>query len=248
MSTEVTVALLAAVTSLVVAVVSVWRTGVNEKKVVDLQLKAKDAELAMTAKAELDRYREPLLLAALDLASRLDNIRNKGYLDKYLSDGERRSQIARISTYYRFARYWCVVENLYAGVALVRFEQDPDTKAVAGMLRKLGKAFATDDYGRDFMMWRDEQRAVAELTRGSAAVPDVIGFARFFENYEDDFAPWFHAFERDLSPSTARASERFRTLQHDLARLVDQLDSSHTYRKQCKKLLKASASEPPATV
>ncbi len=247
MSTEVTVALLAAVTSLVVAVISVWRTGVNEKKVVDLELRAKSAERAMTAKEELDRYREPLLRAAIDLASRLDNIRASGYLDKYLSDGGRRSQIARISTFYRFARYWCVVENLYASVAMVRFEQDEQTKDVAGMLRKLGKAFATDDYGEDFMMWRDEQRAVAELARGSAAMPEVIGFAQFYESYEDVFAPWFRAFDRDLAGSTAHDSARFRALQRKLAQLAGRLDLSGTYRKQCKKLLKAAEGAPPAT-
>jgi hypothetical protein len=240
MSTQVTIALLAAGTSLVVAVVTATWTGANAKRLFNLEQSAKREERALTAKEELDQYREPLLRAALDLASRIDNIRNKNYLEKYLSDdGGRRSQIARISTCYRFARFWCVVENLYSSVGLVHFEQDEQTREVASMLRRVGKVFATDDYGPSFMMWRDEQRAVAELTRGPSGGSDTIGFAKFFNRYASTFDEWFRAFEADLVPRTARKSPRFQALQRDLAALAEQLDTAGTYRKQTRKLLEA---------
>lgn len=239
-SSEVIVALLAAAASLVVAGLTAWRTGVNDRRLFNLEQGARRDELAHTAKAELDQYREPLLRAALDLASRIDNIRNKNYLDKYLSDEGRRSEIARISSFYRFARYWSVVEALYGSVALVRFEQDEQTKDVAGMLRKIGRAFATDDYGPCFMMWRDEQRAVAELMHRSPEAPEPIGFAMFFDRYAEVFEPWFGSFSDDLGPASARKSKRFRVLQRELALLAKQLDTGGTYRSQCDKLIRAA--------
>ena len=44
-------------------------------------------------------------------------------------------------------RYWCIVENLYDNVALLRFEEDEVTRPVAGTLNEVGRTFATDDHG-----------------------------------------------------------------------------------------------------
>jgi hypothetical protein len=141
------------------------------------------------------------------------------------------------------------VENLYDHIALLsfeqaqatksNFEQDDATKSVAGMLRKVSRAFATDDHGLTFMMWRDEQRAVAELMRASDTAAECIGYATFVKRYDYTFKPWFSSFEEDLHPTTARDSERFSVLQYRLAELAKQLDPSGTYQKQWKELLEA---------
>jgi hypothetical protein len=97
------------------------------------------------------------LAAALDLAHRLDNIRNDDFLEAYLTPTQgHRADIARSSTLYRFARYWCIVEALYDKVSLLQFQEDNATRPVAGTLRDIGKTFATDMHdGERFMMWRE---------------------------------------------------------------------------------------------
>lgn len=121
-------------------------------------------EREATAKMELDRVREPLLGAALDLAHRLDNIRHEHFLDAYMTSGDtHRAQIARTSTLYRFAKYWCIVESLYDRVALLHFRQEEATRSVADTLREIGRTLASDKYdGGRLMVWREEQRAIAE--------------------------------------------------------------------------------------
>ena len=241
MTQEVTVAMTAAIAALVVALVSAGFTALNTERTSTLHRQAKLQERADTAKAELDRYREPLLRATLDLAHRLNNIRNDAFLDEYLDKDTHRGDVTRTSTLYRFARYWCVVENLYDNVALLRFEQDQTTGPVAGMLRDVGRAFASDSYGQPFMMWREEQRAIAELMRVEDTPSQCIGFATFVDRYDDIFESWFASFEQDLRPSTARTSQRFAVVQVRLALLAQQLDASGTYRDQWASLLPAPA-------
>jgi hypothetical protein len=63
---------------------------------------SKDEERKFTAKAQLDRVREPLLAATVDLAGRLDNIRNMSFLDSYLTSADpHRSAVARSSVVSR---------------------------------------------------------------------------------------------------------------------------------------------------
>lgn len=263
MQTQVTVAFIAAITSLVVAVLSALITSSNASKTTaenrrlterqaqldgrlavlrsDLEREAKREDRAVSARAELDLHREPLLLAALDLAHRLDNIRN----DAYLRADQRRRDMARSSTLYRFARYWCVVENLYDNVALLRFEQDEATRTVSGKLGDLGSTFASDRYGETFMMWREEQRAVAELMH-SDQPGACIGFSTFVDRL-DKFQPWFASFNAGLQPDATLGRDRLRVLQRHLAHLVMYLDTPGTYREKCHSLLaraEADANRP----
>jgi hypothetical protein len=209
-----------------------------------LEREAKREERADTARAELDLHREPLLRAALDLGHRIDNIRNSGFLG-YLKSDQRRSDMARSSTLYRFARYWCVVENLYDNVALLRFEQDEVTRPVSATLAEVGRTFASDRYGRTFMMWREEQRAVAELMR-SDRPEGCIGYATFVDRLET-FQPWFASFEEGLKPDTTRGHDRLRVLQQHIAHLLIQLDTLGTYRERSDALLAGAEADRQAS-
>ena len=256
MQPEVTVAIIAATASFVAAVLSALMTSRNARKAAaenrqlaerqreldvnllrlrsDLEHEAKREERAHTARTELDLNRDPLLRAALDLARRLDNIRVDDFL-AYLRADPRRSDMARLSTLYRCARYWCVVENLYDNVALLRFEQDEVTRPVATKLMEIAGTFASDEYDDRFMMWREEQRAVAELMR-SDQPGGYIGYATFVDRLET-FQPWFASFDDGLQSDTARGRERLRTLQQHLAHLVIRLDTPGTYRENCDALV-----------
>src|SRR5215211_2291075 len=82
-------------------------------------------------RAEMARYRLPLLDAASELGHRIDNIRNGQFL-AYLASDHPRRETAVLSTLYRLARYFGTLELLYGRVNYLRFERDDDTRAVAG--------------------------------------------------------------------------------------------------------------------
>jgi hypothetical protein len=203
-----------------------------------LAQRARLEERAFTARQELDRVREPLLAVTLDLADRLNNIRTRGFLNYYLSSGDqRRSDLARTGTLYRFARYWCVVEALYDRADLTKLLADDNTYSVASTLGEIGKTFATDTVdGRQLMIWREEQRAIAERARDDESLVGCIGYATFAERYERDFSEWFASFDNNLE--SFATSERIRLVQQHLVALARQLtteDGSY-YQKQLEKL------------
>lgn len=129
-------------------------------------------ERQLAAREKLDRFREPLLSAADDLGSRINNIRHDHFL-LYLEVPERK-QTALLGTLFRFAQFFGWTEILYGAGGALRFEQDESTKAVADALREVGRTLAVDRLDRtvpmDFttttlMIWREEQRAIGELIR-----------------------------------------------------------------------------------
>jgi hypothetical protein len=129
-------------------------------------------ERQLAAREKLDRYREPLLTAADGLGSRVNNIRNDGFLS-YLGVPERQ-RTAMLGTLFRFAQLFGWTEILYGSFDRLRFERDTSTKAVADALRDIGRLLAVDRVDRTdpadatttrLMIWREEQRAIGELMR-----------------------------------------------------------------------------------
>lgn len=241
--TGVVVALITAAVSLVVALGNAWFTNQRERRAREDARIEKSHELQASAKAELDLLREPLLGAALDLAHRLDNIRNELFLDSYLnSSDDHRAAIAQASTLYRLAKYWCIVEDLYDRVALLRFRGEASTRPVADTLRDIGREFASDRHdGGRFMVWREEQRAIAELSRADGGSNGCVGFATFVERYDAVFASWFTSFAKDLNEGVPADSHRLMLVQHRLAVLASQLDQDCAYEEQWRRLLVPNA-------
>lgn len=181
------------------------------------------------AAGQLDLYREPLLAAAKDLHHRIRNIREQGFLG-YLAAGEsQHSRMALLGTFYRLGKYWGTVDSLYGSVDLLQFERNAATKDVAGLLDRIGTTFAGDGYdvgGRTLMVWREEQRAVAELMqRDAVRGRAVIGVASFVERYDRDFAVWFKGWDDGLRTSGIESSARLARLQELSAELMDRLQA-----------------------
>lgn len=201
----------------------------------ELDRYAKHEERLLNAAQELDRHREPLLLAALDLAHRINNIRSNYYLDTYLHADGHRARMALLSTLYRFGRYWCVQENLYNTVNLLRFDRDESTRDVSNALREVGRIFASDDYDSgQLMVWREEQRAVAELMLRDDGTPS-IGFATFSRDYDGKFAAWLSGFAQELERVGA-TSTRLLLLQKALVDVIAKLDPRGTYADQLERV------------
>lgn len=190
-----------------------------------------------TDKKELDRQAEPLLMSALDVGYRINNIRNRFFLETYIGSAvpAARRETAVLSTLYRFASYWAVVEILYAKVSILRFENEETTKQVAEVLKKIGSKFATDSLGHTLMVWREEQRAIAELmmdTDGS-----VIGYAKFVSDYHERFELYFTSFESAIRRGGLSDNQRLRDLQRLYARLAELLDDQRRLERQWSKLM-----------
>jgi hypothetical protein len=225
------VAGLSAVVALVSAGVS-WRT---QLAVTDRQARhdreLKEQERRSEAKVVLDRYRGPLLDAASQLGSRVDNIRNRNFL-AYLHAAGGRARDARLTTLYRFAGFFGWREFVRTQVQLLRFENERDTRLVAGFLDDIAWVLSSDTLdGSRAMLWADEQRGIGELMtedRAAASSP-VRGHAAFHREYERVFAPWMERVAADLLTPAAAKGERLRLLQWALYGLVRRLDEEGAY-------------------
>lgn len=188
-------------------------------------------ERQLAAREKLDRFREPLLSAADDLGSRINNIRHDHFL-LYLEVPERK-QTALLGTLFRFAQFFGWTEILYGAGGTLRFEQDESTKAVADALRDVGRTLAVDRLDRtdsmDFtttklMIWREEQRAIGELIRVDGGPTGCQSFDSFASQYDQRFSTWFGTFAAQLNDATTPQSDRLAKLQRLLADLIRVLD------------------------
>lgn len=186
----------------------------------------KKDEHKSAARAELDRYLEPLLDAAFDLADRIKNIQQYSFFS-YL--GTPRERVALLSTLYRFARYFAWVEIRQLNVRRLRLERDESMGLIDDTLSEIVKTFATDQYDRmddqdfatsRFMIWWEEQRAIGELMRSQGEALDCIGFDTFVDRYETHYRKWFETFADDLKSDAATQSLRLERLQGLLDKLL----------------------------
>jgi hypothetical protein len=192
-------------------------------------------KLRLEAANRLDLSREPLLTAARDLWHRLRNIREDEFLNyaKY-SGSAHREEMAKLSTAFRMARYWGVLEDLYGTTDLLAFERSEATKPVTDLVNSIGRTFASDSPevgGQRLMMWREEQRAIGELmilTDMSDSAHRYLNFATFVERYNETFARWFSSFLDELVEDNAEDNPRLARLQELLEKLVATLETGRT--------------------
>jgi hypothetical protein len=192
---------------------------------------SKEEERRSQAKVVLDRCRGPLLDAAWQLGDRIDNIRNRDFL-AYLAAGSGREQDAKLTTLFRVAYFFGWREFVRRQLQLLRFENEEDTRLVAGFLGDVAWVLASDrlDDGRA-MLWADEQRGIGELMTEDRAEASALirGHAAFHRDYKDVFAPWLERLASDLLAPAAVTSDRLRLLQWALFGLVKRLDEEGTF-------------------
>jgi hypothetical protein len=229
--TAVVVALVTAIASLAVAIVNSVMASRRETrlKTVESTLRVEESAIERQAEAEevLERYRGPLLAAAFDLQDRLDNILNpkRDFLAGYGQPENPRREEAVKTSLYRIAQYFCWVEIIRRDRLFLTFREPEATRAVADLLASVGSTFADDRYGRQFMLWREEQRAIGErMIDRESETTNCVGYATFVEKYPQDFSRWFERFEGSLDRKTATTSRRLNELRRILRSLVAALD------------------------
>jgi hypothetical protein len=194
---------------------------------------AREEERRSQAKVILDQFRGPLLDAAWELGDRIDHIRNRRFLD-YRVEGSGREQDAKLTTLFRFAHYFGWREVVRTQVQLLRFENEEDTRLVAGLLGDLSWVLSSDrlDESRA-MLWSDEQRGIGELmvVDRDGTPPAVRGHAAFHRDYDDLFAPWMERFAQDLLTPAVAQGDRLRLLHWALLGVVRLLDEERAYEE-----------------
>src|SRR5215212_4374863 len=134
----------------------------------------------MEAPLVLDRYRRPLLASAVELKRRIGNIQTGEFLS-HLDSGGRRSEIALSSTLHRIASYLGWREELARQLTHLQYANDDQTKEVMRLLENVSTTWSSSgidnvDGTPRLMLWKDEQRAIGGLMRGSDGATAVLGF------------------------------------------------------------------------
>ena len=118
------------------------------------------------AKLRAERYQEPLVLAAEQLRSRVWNIRNARFLERYLLQGsEAEAEYARNSTLWFVGLYVCFEDILEREVQYLTFQGEERTRLLQRHIHDVRKAFATDKLEPPFRVFRTNQKAIGEVVR-----------------------------------------------------------------------------------
>ncbi len=160
----------------------------------------KKQERRLAAREKLDRYREPLLIAVDDLGSRINNIRNDGFL--FYLGVRGRERTALLGTLFRLLR------SIGRTLATDRLDRADPSDATTTQL----------------MIWREEQRAIGEVMRAGDDPPRCMSFDSFVSEYDSRFATWFETFASQLDPASTPRRDRLAKLQRLLASLIRKLD------------------------
>jgi hypothetical protein len=190
----------------------------------DLERLKTSLEAEARAEEVLKRYREPLAAAAFDLQSRLYNILELGFFANF-GEPHPRSDEALRTTLFRMAQYFGWTEILRRDIQFLSFPEADDTRRVAHLQSEIAKRFLTDDYGPELMIWSDEQRAIGErmIVEEHGKVL-CMGYARFREECDGDFAPWCARLHDEVTHGAA--ADRLRAVQNLLCDLVETLDEN----------------------
>jgi hypothetical protein len=234
MDAGVLAALVAAGSSIVVAVMSLIRSKAAQMEVAksaerlavltsDLSKREELARRRLDAEEVISRYRKPLAAAAFDLQSRLRNILDHAFL-AYLSSSKERREQAINSTLFRVAQYFGWAEALRQGIQFLDFNEPAQSREVSNLIGKVSRLWATDKSGQSLMIWYEAQRAIGELMLVERdELFSVMGFAKFSAEV-DRFEPWLGELKESLGSGEAERSERLVALQNALVELVRELD------------------------
>ena len=186
------------------------------------------------AKALIHKYRDPLMLAAYDLQSRLWGL-SQGVLLRYTED-ENKKDLVYVYTAFLVGQYFSWVYILRRQAQFLRFSTDKVNNELNKILDSITHQFSIDDYKDEhpFMLWRGQQMAIGEsMTMTEEGQMYCIGFAAFALKYKNDldFKRWFEPVDTGIThlvEANARgnplANYRLRRVQHLLVDLVILLD------------------------
>ncbi|HCT79347.1 MAG TPA: hypothetical protein DGG94_21980 [Micromonosporaceae bacterium] len=180
----------------------------------------------------ISRYREPLLLAANSLQSRLHNGINGDYLHNYLYCGDpEEERYARNFTVYTVAEYLCWVEIIRRELRFLDLGDEARTRTFNGHLETISHLFGTTDFLHPhFRIFRGKQRAIGQLMMVSGPNgTDLMPYPEFDSRLvaDPEFARWFNQLRKDVDAFLTHdwvGNTRLVQMQWALIDLIDFLD------------------------
>lgn len=230
MSSELTVAVIAAVVSVASAGIAV----AGQLRLAHLQAEATERRDRSAkedeAKRVVARFREPLSRAAFDLQSRIYNMVNLDILDRFhLHGSPREREYVVQSTLYVFAEYLGWTEIIRREVQFLDLGDVEDSRRLAELQVHISESLLRSDLPPPFRVFRGEQRAIGELMIDSSTdPPHCLGPAAFAQRTEPEFRRWFETLEADvdwLAAQPDRRAERLVGVQRALVDLIHFLDT-----------------------
>jgi hypothetical protein len=202
-------------------------------------LRAARVERLSAADEIATRFREPLLQAAFNLETRIYNIVELDFFDRFLgadsTDSER--EYAVLSTMHVFAQYFCWLEILRRESQFIDPRNDQSNRAALDGIEAVREVFANsiDIQERCFRLFRGEQRALGEVMLVPVEVPrsgaprwECLGYASFVQSLEgEQMARWFRTLREDIgevSRDVANHDRRLRLIQQRLMDIIDIVD------------------------
>lgn len=228
-------AVLSVLGAIVAGVMTTWsarKSSMLEHALAEQRHRESKAEQAQEV---LSRYREPLLLAAFNLQTRLHNAVGGDYLPRYLrhEDSDER-RYARDYTVYVLAEYLCWVEIIRRELRFLDLGDDESNRTFNRHLMAVGKMFSTMRFPQHFRLFKGQQRAIGELVMvaGANGRSDSMTYPAFCSRLDNDaeFGRWFARLRSDVDEVVAHdraGNERLLRAQHALIDLIDFLDPSH---------------------
>lgn len=184
---------------------------------------------AIEAKKRHQYYLEPLIRSAADLQSRIYNILEGGFIERYYHNGSDRNQNYVINnTVFLVAQFFAWTEAARIDVQFLNLENDLKTRKLSELQSKIYSLIQTDSLGPHLIFFAGEQRAIGEqmlikMDKGY----NCIGYGEFLK--KDAFCNEF-LFE-ELKNEVIKMTEnihdyraRLQKLQHALIDLLDYLD------------------------
>ncbi|WP_144126174.1 hypothetical protein [Catellatospora sichuanensis] len=222
--------------AIVAGVMTTWSARRNAMFEHRLAAERHEASKAEQAQEVISRYREPLLLAAFNLQSRLHNAVGGVYLPEYLNhEDEDERRYARDYTVYVLADYFCWVEIIRRDLRFLDLGDEGSNRTFNRHLTLVGSAFASLKLpGTHFRLFKGQQRAIGELmivtANGRADSLTYPAFCSQLDN-NDEFRRWFRRLVDDVAEVVVHdwaGNERLVRAQHALIDLIDFLDPSRT--------------------
>src|SRR5215211_6659788 len=189
----VVIASLVSVASAVISLVAGTRVAQLEHR---LTMEREEHSRQLQLEDVVGRYREPVLRATVDLQSRIYNILQKRFLQRYYFKSEAERAYAVTNTLYVVAEFLGWVEILRREVQYLDLGDIEENRTLTALLERITTLFLTDQADDRFRLFRGEQRAIGELMlvprmTDGLVHHECLGYAAFSEKLnEPQFAKW----------------------------------------------------------
>jgi phosphoglycerate-specific signal transduction histidine kinase len=229
MEIDLVIALISGVIALLAAGLAIW----GQVKAAHVASQLESLRLAEQRRFEKEntiaRYREPLAQAAYDLQSRIYNIVQRNFLQRYLTNGtDRERGYAINNTVFVLAQYFAWTEIVRSDIQFIDLGEDAQTRELRRLQDNI-YAILQNDAGHPLLrVFAGEQRAVGErLVTRTRDRADCMGYGAFLDQLPAGKDPLLDALRDDVvqtSRNVGVATPRLVALQHALIDLLAYLD------------------------